>query len=338
MKALSNADAFQVLLLQAADKGRGTRLFGESQVQARDLVPPFLIGGCFPDVYLEHPLAGDPFLDVTILYGDLKPGLRVASPAAEGYGEILDWYLAMREFYPEISCGFELDTREAELPTAAVHFQPRSHDELALDFCGAIGEPERGRLYVRRARGMPDGWPLSFFGLFRGRPDSPLRVCGYLDWDEHRACAADPAHLARAFDKIGFAAYDEAMLSQVSALMAAAPKTVDFQFDLYPDGSLGETFAIDIQFGIEQPAAVAETFSRGAGARVMGLLERWGAADDRWRLAADMAFARALPVELDGGGYGRFALTLMPQWAKARWVAGALQPSKLYHLAHAGLL
>lgn len=94
----------------------------------------------------------------------------------------------------------------------------------------------------------------------------------------------------------------------------------------------------DVQFGIERPAAVRAKFSEGAGAQVMGLLQGWGAADDRWRLAAEAAFARAIPVELDGGGAGSFAFTLMPQWAKACWTDGVLQPTKLYHYAHAGLL
>ncbi|MBQ9044037.1 MAG: hypothetical protein IJ111_14630 [Eggerthellaceae bacterium] len=118
--------------------------------------------------------------------------------------------------------------------------------------------------------------------MFRGRPGSPLRVCGYLGDAEKAACAADLEHLAAVFDAAGFAAYDGAMLSQVSALMAAAP-------------------------------------------------------GGRWRKAVRSAFARALPVELEGG-IGRYAFTLMPQWAKARWTGGELQPAKLYHFAHAGLL
>lgn len=70
----------------------------------------------------------------------------------------------------------------------------------------------------------------------------------------------------------------------------------------------------------------------------MELLEGWGAADGRWKQVIESAFARSLPVELDGGEAGRFAFTLMPQWAKARWTDGVLQPAKLYHLAHAGVL
>ena len=338
MKAPTHADAFQVLLLQAADEGRGPVLFGDSLARARAAAPPFMVGRELPDVYLEHPLAGEPFLDVTVLLGQVDAGTRIESPAAGEHGAMLDWYADVRREHESVNCGFELDTKEGELPVAAVHFQPREHGELVRPFCEAVGEPQAAELYLGRAARMPKGWPLSFFGMFRGRPGSPLRVCGYLDAAEKAACAADPARLAAAFDAIGFSAFDDAMLGQVSALLAAAPGGTDFQFDVFPDGSLGPTFAIDAQFGIEQPEAVQRTFEAGAGARVMGLLESWGAADGRWRRAVASAFARAIPVELDGGGTGRFAFTLMPQWAKARWTGGELQPAKLYHLAHAGLL
>ena len=334
MKPLSHSDAYQVLLLQAADEGRGPILFGDSFDRARSVALPLLVGEKFPSVYLEHPLVGDPFLDITILYGSLEPGTHIDSDLTPGSDAMLDW-LADHSDCEGISCGFELDTKYETVPEAAIHFQPRSHASLVRPFCEAVGEPERAELYLSLLDRMPRNWPLSFFGLFRGRADSPMRVCGYLAPDEIRACAKNPSHLARRFDKIGFTAYDGAMLEQVGALMDKAPSAIDFQFDIYPDGSLGKVFAIDVQFGIEQPEAVRNTFETGAGAKVMSALESWGAADGRWKLAAEASFARAIPVELDGGGLGRFALALMPQWAKARWSGGVLQPSKLCLLASA---
>ena len=338
MKPPSFEYAYQVLVLQAADEGRGPVLFGESLQRARTTPLPFLIGEELPDIYLEFPLCGTPYLDVTLLYGQLEPGTRVKSTIAGEHGAMLDWYAQARREHNEISCGFELDTKEATPPVAAVHFQPRQHAELVRPFCETIGEPERAELYLDLAARMPQDWPLSFFGMFRGRPASPLRVCGYLPDVERDACAANSDHLASAFDTIGFSAYDDAMLSQVAELMAAAPGSVDFQFDIWPDGRLGEMFAIDVQFGIEQPEAVHSTFTSGSGARVMKLLESWETADGRWRLGIDATFARALPVELDDGTTGRYAFTLMPQWFKARWIGGVMQPAKLYHLARAGLI
>ena len=103
-------------------------------------------------------------------------------------------------------------------------------------------------------------------------------------------------------------------------------------------GSLGDVFAIDVQFEIEQPQAVRASFESGPAGRVMALLEEWGLADKRWQLGAQSAFARAIPVECDDGSTSRYAFTLMPQWAKVRWTNKTLQPAKLYLLAHAGLM
>ena len=335
MNAISHANAYQVLLLQAADNGRGPVLFGDSVERARTALLPFLVGEKFPSIYFEHPLLGEPFLDVTVLYGNLEAGVHIESDMAAQTDELLDWFADTVGMDPgsNMSFGFELDTHDPCLPAAAVHFQPRAHAELVTPFCEVEGEPERAKLYLDQAKRMPEGWPLSFFGMFRGRPASPLRVCGYLDHGEVAACANDPHHLAKRFDEIGFCAYAPAMLEQVSKLMGLAPGSVDFQFDVYPDGSLGDVFAIDVQFDIDQPEEVAASFESGPAARIFEQLEAWGVADSRWKLAADAVFARSLPIELDDGKKGRYVFFLMPQWAKARWSAGVLQPAKLYHYA-----
>lgn len=338
MGALTFADSFEVLCLQAADDGRGPILFGDSFERARKALRPFMVGKTFPDVYMEFPLIGEPFMDVTVLLKKLEPGTRIDSPAAAGTEAMLDWYAGILDDHKGIACGYEVDTKEPGLPAAAIHFQPQRKTELVEPFCEVVGEPERAALYLDLNARMPEGWPLSFFGMFRGRPGSPLRVCGYLGAATQAACASDPDELGRVFRTIGFSAYDDAMLAQVSQLMAVTPGLVDFQFDIYPDGSLGDTFAIDLQFAIEQPENVRACFTDGGGADVMNLLEKWGAADERWHLGAEASFARAIPAQRDDGTLCRWAFTLLPQWAKARWRNGILQPSKLYLLGHSGPL
>ena len=336
MKCPSFADSFEVLCLQAADGGRADVLFGDSLQRARTALRPFMVGKKFPSVYLEFPLIGEPFLDVTVLLGEIDANTRIASEAASGTEDMLDWYSGVRADHESISCGFELDTKNPDCPAAAVHFQQREHIALVEPFCEAVGEPQRAPLYLDMAKRMPEGWPLSFFGMFRGRPGSPLRVCGYLSDNEKKACAKDPGRMKEVFDTVGFSAYNETMLAEISELMSVTPGPIDFQFDVYDDGSLGAVFAIDAQFAIEQPEAVRSSFTDGGGAQVMNLLERWGVADKRWRAGVQTAFARAIPAERDDGSIGRYAFTLMPNWVKARWKDAVLQPSKLYLLAGAG--
>ena len=335
--APSHFDAFNALLLQAAGDGRGQALFGDSFDRAYRIAPAFMIGEEFPSVYLEHPLSGDPYLDVTVLYGKLERGLRINSPLAAGTDALLDWYAQLDVEDDRVCFGFELDTKNPTLPLAAVHFQPRSRTDLVESFCNAIGEPSIAKLYLEQSSRMPEEWGLDFFGFFRGRPDAPLRMCGYIDAAEVKRCAADVGHLTRRLDQIQFSAYDDSMISKLSQLMEATPDAIDFQIDVLPDGSLAQTFAIDIQFKIEQPGAVRASFDGGVACRVLSLLEEWGVADNRWKLDAQAAFARAIPVQLPNGNTGDFALTLLPQWVKARWHDGVLQPAKLYLNAHAGI-
>lgn len=338
MIAPTHADAFEVLCLQAGDNGRGDVLFGECVERARTVGRPFMVGDKFPDVYLECPLIGEPFLDVTVLYDSLETGTRVNHPAATGTEAMLDWFAGECPRIEGVCCGFELDVKEPELPAAAIHFQPRTHTDLVRPFCESVGEFEKADLYLELADRMPAGWPLSFFGMFRGRPGSPLRICGYLHKSELAACAGDPRHLASAFDEVGFYAYDDAMLAEVSAFLSVAPGVIDFQFDVYPGGSVGDTFAIDVQFEIEQPEDVQESFSSGGAGRLMRMFEEKGVADDRWKLVPEAAFARALNAQRDNGTTGRYSFALMPRWAKLRWRECVLQPAKMYFMASAGFL
>lgn len=224
MRVPTHQDAFAVLCLQAKDDGREHVLFGDSMPRVRAVANPFLVGELFPEVYLEFPLAGEPFLDVTLLLDDLAPGTHVDSPLASGSEAALDFYARERANYPNIVCGFELDCAAANVPAAAMHFQPRDNHELVRPFCEALGEPARADLYLAQNARMPSGWPLSFFGLFRGRPGSPLRVCGYFGGEEHGACANDPSRIGRALAQAGFSAFDDVMLGQASRMLSVAPR------------------------------------------------------------------------------------------------------------------
>ncbi|MBQ3373944.1 MAG: hypothetical protein IJG40_12535 [Oscillospiraceae bacterium] len=330
MKTPSNAMACRALFLQAAGEGRGPILFGEDGERACERVLPFLEGTSFPALYLEFPLKGAPFLDVTVLYGGIPEGLRFTHPAAAGTERMLDWYAGVQKKYIDVCFGFELEMKKPSGSAASVHFQSHSDTELAGPFCEALGDPEAGRRYMEKASRMPEYWQLAYFGLFRGRPGAPLRICGYIPIEEQKRCAEDPAHLAAVFGQIGFVAFDQKMLSQISELLSVVHGIVDFQFDLLPDGTLGETFSFDICFRMQKTEDVLTCFREGHAARLMTLLESWGIADSRWKEAVGMTFTRVIPVEDERGNKACFAMVLTPNWVKIRWRNGVLQPSKMY--------
>ena len=331
--------ALQALLLQAAADGREELLFGDSLYRAREILPDFLPEGTFPPIYLEFPLLGEPFLDATILYHqrDVRR-LSLSSPAAEGTGEMLDWFACLSGPYGDVCCGYEVDFKNAKPSAAGVHFQPRTHLELVEPFCALLGEAGRAPLYLEMAERMRKSWPLSFFGLFRGRPDSPLRVCGYLSPEERDVCGKDTGRIRHVFETAGFSAWDETMLRQICELLSAAPGEADFQFDIKADGACESMFAIDVRFAPLSSRNMAVSFDRGENRRLMKLLESWGIADERWKDGVALSFAKAFPVTLGDIETGCFALTLLPQWIKIRWIDNRLQASKLYLHMYAGLL
>lgn len=334
----SPASAFEVLCVQLADEGRGPILFGDDVARARDLVRPFIVGKQPPTAYFEFPLIGDPFLDVTLLYGALEPSTVIDSPAAAGTEEAMAWASQAARKHDSITFGYELDTSKDVLPPAAMHFQPREHTELVRPFCERLGEPERADLYLDFAERVPQGWGPSFFGLFRGRPAAPLRVCGYLGDEVVSACIDEPGYLAEVFDQVGFTAYDSAMVDQARELLRRAPSAVDYQFDIYPDGRLGNAFAFDLQFNTEVVEAARASLTEGPGARVLNHLESLGVADERWYLIADTVFARGVPTLNDDGSVSDYSFTVMPGWMKTRWIDGVLQPAKFYLLGKSGVL
>ncbi|MBR2683140.1 MAG: hypothetical protein IKE22_07745, partial [Atopobiaceae bacterium] len=170
--------------------------------------------------------------------------------------------------------GFEIDTKEEVPPVAAVHFQPRRHPDLVQPFYESVGEPERARLHLDMAQRMPGTWPLSFFGLFRGRPGAPLRVCGYLDNAERRTCIESASHIAVTFDTIGFTAYNDMMLSQMATVMAVAPTTIDFQLDVHPDGVLAPATEGFVLVGPPADDGSSDTYVLKDGADTFETYER----------------------------------------------------------------
>lgn len=327
-----------MLFLHVASAGRGELLFGESLERVKKVLPDFVDPGDlnhFPDLYLEFPLLGDPFLDVTVLYSNISEDARIVSPFAAGTEQMLGWLAQVKSKYPDVCGGFEIDTKHSSRITAAVGFQPREHTELAMEFCEMIGEPQYGRLYEKMAGRMPTGWKPSYFGLFKGRPGSPLRIGGYMDQEQVASCLEDPDVLIRFFAAAGFTAYDAPMIREICSVLAVSPGSVEFQFDMYPDGNVGGNFAIATSFAIQQREAVLATFydSEGSGAKYTDLLQKWGIADERWKKGLEAVFARALPLK-----DGAVTFSVFPQWIKVRWTDKGLQPAKMYLLAKAGYI
>lgn len=324
MNTTGYRDDLQLLLSLAADEGRGEILFGECLDTAQKILPDYLAGDLFPKIYLEFPLAGEPFLDATLVYGPM--------PDSEE-DNMLKWVSDKAKTHKGICCGYELDLKEGGSRRPAIHFQPRKSIELVEPFFSIISEQDKASLYLTMTERLPKSWQPAMLGLFRGRPGSPLRVCGYLQRDEIDECIKDKERIVKVFRDAEFKAYDGTVIEQFDSLMSVLPDIAGYQFDIYPDGSLGDSFAIDLHFPVMRPGETRVFFENGDGAGLTDLLSKWGIVDQRFDKVWDMAFSGAVPLQ-----DGLHAYVLRPNWLKVRWTAGKLQRSKMYVLAQAGLI
>ena len=331
-----NDMVFEMLLSLASENGRDQSLFGGCIERARKLIKPFVIGDHFPDIYLECPLKEDPFLDVTVLYTGLPEGVCINSKYASGSDELISCFTEMRKEHSNICFGFELDTSKEDPKAAAVHFEPREHTELAAAFCHAAGEDKYGRLYCETAAKLTDTFPPSFFGMFRGRSDSPLRVCGYLGLREKKMIIEDTNNLVKFFDTIGFGAYDDKMLEDITKVLKLSPIEADYQFDIYPDRSVSDVFSIDIMLAEKSARSIRQSYQNGSLSRIMSFFRDRDIADARTDLISELATSFAFPVIKETGDITGFALVIQPSWFKVRWKGAKLQNAKSYSLLRAG--
>ena len=335
MRKPDQMTAFDALYAIAAGDGRGEALFGNSVELARPAYERTLIGGGYPTAYLEFPLLGDPCFDMLSVHGYVEAGSHFAEGAGFGYDRMLSWFQGVCEPGGSVSCGIELDTASGETERAGVYLQQRTRHELVAPFLESVGESARTKSYLDALARMPEGWPPAYVGLFPGRPGTPLRIGGYLGRDELCHCAEDPDHLAGCFRQAGFSAFDADMLRRCCEFMELAP-SADFQFDIMPDGSLGDTFGLSLSFNETKPRQARECMESGYGGAIMELLQGWGLADNRWKLIAGAAFARHVGYEREDGTEGRFALAIRFNYAKVKFTACEPRPAKFYLTCTAG--
>ena len=93
---------------------------------------------------------------MTVLYDAIDAGTYVEHDVAAGTQALFNWFAGICDTYENISFGFELETKEAELPPAVIHFQPCANLVLVRPFCEAAGELQPAKLYVHAYAKLTD--------------------------------------------------------------------------------------------------------------------------------------------------------------------------------------
>lgn len=321
-------DTFDILYNFCSRDGREAALFGDSAALVRPVVEKCIIGDKYPLFYVEFPLKGTPCFDVLTVHGEIPPGTKFAPGCGFGYQAMYDWFSNLPSGHGT-SCAIEMDTGGGETEHAGVYFQFRDKTELIEPFLKSVNEEARLSSYMEVFRRFPEGMPPAYIGLFPGREGSPMRIGGYMYDKLIREIAERPALLGECFDAIGFNAYDENMLECCREIFAPA-RGIDFQFDIYPDGSLGDVFGLSFSFNEIFPRQAEECMSSGIGAEFMTMLEKRGLADDRWKLIAGTTLGKGIPFERSDGSFGILAMVISFNSAKIKFRAGKAMSAKFY--------
>jgi hypothetical protein len=328
MKAPDMVRSFDLLYKMAATGGRADALFGTDEELLRQAVEKCVIEKSTPDYYLEFPLSGTPCTDLVVLYTRITDGFQFPPGRGFGYQRMIDWYSTLPSDRG-YAMGFEVDTGSKKTDQAGIYFQPRRSIELIEPFLKTVGEEKRASSYLAVSKRLPSHMPSSYIGLFPGRPGSITRIGGYMTVETSKALAETPGLLEESFEAAGFQAWDNEMLSICRDLYSSAKET-DFQFDILPDGSLGDTFGLDISLLHIKPKEAARWLEEGNEKTIMAKLKNYGLIDDRYKMLAQASFAKGIYAAKEDKATGLFKLFCRFAYVKVKFKKKKPQTVKFY--------
>lgn len=331
---LDRMAVYDALYALAAGEGREELLFGDAAPLAHEAFRRSLAGDGFPVVWFEVPLLGRPRFDLHVALSReaLHAGVRFLPGAGSGYDELLRWYT--EEEPGGNGLAFAYDVGEGRIDDPAIHVNVNGAplSNIGRFFELTAGEGAGGR-YASFASRLPAGWRVWYTGVHPGRPGTPVRVDCFVNAMTKATYAADYALFEDDLRACGFEAIGPRLRSLVAPILES-PFTLELQFDVLRDGSLGPTLGVSAGFDLNAAAKVRALFGEGRpGAELLGKIESLRLADTRWRHIPDASFSTL--VRLDGEA---LALFCSPTFVKLRLRDGEPFDAKVYLQAGAHVL
>lgn len=277
----------------AAD-GREALLFGKnSREKCLSAVCRTVCEHSYFGLFSEFPLAGEPFLDLSVysIPDGSHPSPDFINGDGFGYRPLFD-YCRIRNLN---SLGFEFDlSADAPANPNAVVFPPERYlqDSLFLYEClRLLGLEDRIPFLSDRLGAVPAGWTFVYFGGYNGRKGRPLRIVFRLHSHQVLRYRNDPGAFLSDLSRFGYFSACPDILPSLNILFSYAGNC-KLSFDLMPDGSLGP--AIGCEYGMTRRTPVdflPDRFMQSENAAFLRALETAGFIDGRWQSAVQSAFA-----------------------------------------------
>ena len=323
---LDRVSIYDAIYKLAADEGREVALFGSCASLAREAFRRSLAGEGFPIVWFEVPLSGEPRFDLHVALSRemLSTGARFLPGAGNGRDGLLRWFAA--EETGGGGLAFAYDIGEGRIDDPAVHVNvneaPIADMDRFFDLAAGEGASQRYRAFTKR---FPQGWRVWYAGVHPGRSGSPVRVDCFVNAQLASDYAADAKLLERDLRACGFNAIGPD-LHGLAAPILQSPFTLELQFDVMCDGTVGPTLGISAGISLCSASNVRTLFGEGgAAAGLMGEIEGMGLADERWRHVPNATFTKLLRMDA-----GALAIYCTPTFVKLRMRDGEPFDAKVY--------
>ncbi len=328
MQKPSTVQVFDLLYGHAAANGREEALFGNRGEQLRQTAKKMMYGDHHPTLYLEFPLIGEPYCDLNAVFS--RPEKAVFAPGAGfGYQSVFDWFATSVE-EKRINMGMNVDLGSGDSDHAGIYLSFGKSTDLIEPFLRNIGEESRTVLFLDAINRMPEELNVNYIALFPARKGSPSRIAGLFQKEAKEAISKNPSLLGEYLTQAGFTAYNETMLEQCASYMSYVP-AAEFQFEMLPDGSLGDSFGLCL-FPDRNPTRPLDWdyVRTGPAADLAKQLEKDGLADSRWKLAAEALYATGIPMKDEDGSEWIYAFVLGYNCYKVKYKNAEVQPAKCY--------
>ena len=160
--------AFDMMYRRLTADGRGETLFGGRGERLRSAYEQTLIGDECPVVYLEIPLSGKPYCDMTALLSSIPADAAFAPGRGYGLERVFRWWRSRPE--PVGCCGVEVDVKgDGPLRAAAILQHDGKRDQIE-PFLHTLGAGDRLADYFAFCERLPGDWSDVYVGVFTGRP------------------------------------------------------------------------------------------------------------------------------------------------------------------------
>ena len=324
---------FDLLYGKAWNGMGGSRVLGGTREALRTAYEGCLIGGYAPHYWLEMPLAGEPHSDLHVSYdwAEVVPGARFAPGAGFGYQGLYDWFCKAGTRNTGIDFTFDLSDANIEAVGAYVSFRDAAKLDL-VGFCSALGCPDDVARCRRLAGSFPSGWRVWYLSPFPRRDGNPLRAAALASDGLRLRFADDPSLVREHLRHMGIASIPEELCRQVSEL-SKLPILLEWRVTMDGDATMRDH--VDVSFYLSQSYLFGEDVRRcfaadGVGTKALGLFERWGVADSRWRDVVAGSFANKGPFRLDDGTPRVLVGICSPSCFMLPWDKGRPLPAKVY--------